>query len=109
MIHNQKEKNIILKNMITDNLQNQIKAILEGKLGEQDFGLESNLKELGADSLDVVEIIEAIEEKLEIHISDQEVDKFAQNPTFGKLCQMVEDKLNWFLEIMQELRQLFSI
>ena len=49
---------------------------------------EHTLEDLGADSLDSVEIVLAIEQEFEIEIEDNEFDEL-QN--FGKLVEYVED------------------
>ena len=50
---------------------------------------EHTLEDLGADSLDSVEILLAIEQEFDIEIEDNEFDEL-QN--FGKLVEYVEDK-----------------
>jgi len=49
---------------------------------------EHTLEDLGADSLDSVEIVLAIEQEFDIEIEDDEFDEL-QN--FGKLVEYVED------------------
>ncbi len=49
---------------------------------------EHTLEDLGADSLDSVEIVLAIEQEFDIEIEDNEFDEL-QN--FGKLVEYVED------------------
>ncbi len=49
---------------------------------------EHTLEDLGADDLDSVEIVLAIEQEFEIEIEDNEFDEL-QN--FGKLVEYVED------------------
>lgn len=58
-------------------VESRVKAIIAEQLGisEEDVQLESRLMEdLGADSLDKVELIMAIEAEFEIEISDEEAD-----------------------------------
>lgn len=60
-------------------VEEKVKEIVAEQLGinEEDITAESSLSEdLGADSLDVIELVMAIEEEFEIEISDDEADKF---------------------------------
>lgn len=55
---------------------------------------ESSFREdLGADSIDIVEVAMAIEDELHIQITDDEVHASMGEGTFGKLCELVEGKL----------------
>ena len=57
----------------------KIKAIIADKLSinVNDITKESSfIEDLGADSLDVVELIMALEDELEIEIPDEEAEKF---------------------------------
>ena len=53
---------------------------------------EHTLEDLGADSLDSVEIVWAIEHEFGLEIEDDEFDEL-QN--FGKLVEYVEDMSQW--------------
>lgn len=55
----------------------RIKKVVAEQLGVpiEDVKLESSLKELGADSLDAVELVMAIEEEFGISIPDEEAEK----------------------------------
>jgi acyl carrier protein len=56
----------------------KIKEIMAEQLGinEEDISSDSSLAEdLGADSLDIVEIVMAMEEEFEIEISDSDAEK----------------------------------
>ena len=55
---------------------------------------EHTLEDLGADSLDSVEIVLAIEQEFDIEIEDNEFDEL-QN--FGKLVEYVEDMSQWLV------------
>ena len=58
----------------------KIKGIIAEQLGvdEEEVKLETNLaKDLEADSLDVVEIIMAIEDEFDIEVPDEDAEKFA--------------------------------
>jgi len=46
------------------------------------------IEDLGADSLDVVELVMAFEEKLDISIPDEDAEKMAT----------IEDALNWIIQ-----------
>ena len=52
---------------------------------------ESNLDDLGADSLDQVEIVMALEEEFGIEIPDAAAEKLT---TVGKAIEYVKEKLN---------------
>ncbi|MDO5717324.1 MAG: acyl carrier protein [Tissierellia bacterium] len=69
-----------------------IKKIIVENLGveEEEVTLESNLTEdLGADSLDAVEISMAVEEELNIKISDEDLTSLV---TVGDLVKFTEGK-----------------
>ncbi len=56
----------------------EVKEVIVEQLnvGEDEVKLESNfVEDLGADSLDVVELVMALEEKFEIEIPDSEAEK----------------------------------
>ena len=55
----------------------KVKEIIADKLGvnEKEIKMESTFEDLGADSLDIVELIMAIEEEYDIQISDEEAEK----------------------------------
>ncbi len=58
-------------------VESKVKEIIAEQLGinEEDISEDSSLSEdLGADSLDIVEIVMAIEEEFEIEIEDSDVD-----------------------------------
>ena len=51
--------------------------------------MESNIiSDLGADSLDVVDLLMSIEDEFELEIPDEETDKIK---TVGELVQYIED------------------
>lgn len=55
-----------------------VKEIIAEQLGinEEDISSDSSLSDdLGADSLDIVELVMALEEEFEIEISDEEAEK----------------------------------
>lgn len=59
-------------------VESKVKEIIAEQLGinEEDISGESSLMDdLGADSLDVVELVMALEEEFEIEMSDEEAEK----------------------------------
>jgi acyl carrier protein len=60
-----------------DNIENEVRSIIAQLLliDEGEVTLSSTLKELGADSIDEVEILMGIEDKYEILIGDDAADK----------------------------------
>ena len=67
-----------------------VTEIIVNKLGisETEISSESTMKDLGADSLDEVEIILDIERKLEIIIPDEIAPEVQ---TVGNLCKFIEE------------------
>jgi len=60
-------------------VESKVKEIIAEQLGinEEDISLDSSLSDsLGADSLDVVEIVMALEEEFDLEITDEDADKF---------------------------------
>lgn len=55
----------------------KVRAIMADKLGiaETEIKMETTFEDLGADSLDIVELIMAIEEEYDIQVSDEEAEK----------------------------------
>ncbi len=54
----------------------KVKALVVEKLGveEDKITLDSTFEDLGADSLDVVELVMALEEEFDLEIADEDVD-----------------------------------
>jgi len=72
--------------MVFDNVKNMI--IDQLKVSEDDVTLETDLiNDLGADSLDAVELIMAIEEEYELTIADEEAEKMR---TVGDIVKYLE-------------------
>ena len=60
------------------NVEQQVKAIVAEQLGvkaEQVTSAASFVDDLGADSLDTVELVMALEEEFDIEISDEDAEK----------------------------------
>jgi acyl carrier protein len=55
----------------------KVKAIIVDQLGvdEDDVKLETSFEELNADSLDIVELVMALEEEFDIDIPDEDAEK----------------------------------
>ncbi|HEX8594880.1 MAG TPA: acyl carrier protein [Pseudomonas sp.] len=70
-----------LKTVISDELGVAVDAILES----------SKFSELGADSLDILEIIMAIEDKFQIEASDEEASKVT---TLREACDLILKKIS---------------
>nr|YP_009392507.1 acyl carrier protein [Caloglossa monosticha]ARW61069.1 acyl carrier protein [Caloglossa monosticha] len=78
------EKNIFkrLKKIVVDQLAVQ----------EEQVTLEANFaNDLGADSLDTVELVMAIEEEFGIEIPDQDAEKIS---TLNQAIKFIEEKIN---------------
>lgn len=68
----------------------RVKAIIVDRLGvdEDKVKLESSFKEdLGADSLDVVELVMELEDEFDLEISDEDAEKIN---TVGDVVQYIE-------------------
>jgi len=76
-----------LKVILDDKLLGIDLQVLEGYISEQRTHIQNDL---GADSLDVVEIIMEIEEEFGIELSDQEAEA---HPTYPKIVTLIEQKL----------------
>lgn len=57
----------------------KVKAIIVDKLSvdAEEVTMESSFEDLGADSLDIVEIVMAIEEEFDIEVADEDAEKAA--------------------------------
>ncbi|MDF2631254.1 MAG: acyl carrier protein [Symbiobacteriaceae bacterium] len=61
-----------------DQIFDKVKAIIVDQLGveEEEVSIESSfIEDLGADSLDIVELIMALEEEFEIEVPDEDAEK----------------------------------
>lgn len=72
----------------------KVKSIISDKLGinENEVKMETTFEDLGADSLDIVELIMAIEEEYDIQVSDEEAEK----------AQSVGDVVNYINTLVGE-------
>ena len=78
------------------NIIARINTILSDQLqpGEAIKPTDTLVDDLGADSLDIVEIVMALEEDFEIEIPDVEVMSAGYGYTVGKLYEFIEGKLS---------------
>ena len=63
--------------MATSNIEAKVKSIIADQLGvgEDEIKPESSfIEDLGADSLDIVELVMAMEEEFEVEIPDEEAE-----------------------------------
>lgn len=77
--------------MANENLFEKVKAIIVDQLGveEDEVTLESSfIEDLGADSLDIVELIMALEEEFEIEVPDEDAEKLT---TVGSAVQYIKE------------------
>jgi len=74
-----------------EKVESRLKEIVAEQLGisEDEIVPEASfIEDLGADSLDIVELIMALEEEFDIEISDEEAEKI----------QTVQDAINFIME-----------
>ncbi|MCQ2274051.1 MAG: acyl carrier protein [Bacteroidales bacterium] len=72
-------------------IESKVKAIIVDKLGvdEKDVNLEASFTtDLGADSLDTVELIMELEKEFDVQIPDEEAEKIA---TVGDAVSFIEN------------------
>jgi acyl carrier protein len=78
---------------MSDNLQEKVKDIIVEELGverEKLTDTASFMEDLGADSLDTVELVMAFEKEFDIDIPDEEAEKLR---TVGDALKYLQDKL----------------
>lgn len=71
----------------------KIKAMLAEQLNadEDEMTLDTNIaKDLGADSLDVVELLMSIEDEFEVEIPDEEIENIR---TIGELVDYIQNNM----------------
>ena len=71
------------------NYFDKIKEALSSKLKGQELTLDSNLRDLGIDSLDVVDLIMDLEEELGNEFSDEELMSIH---TMKDVCDLIDKK-----------------
>lgn len=79
--------------MSRDKITAKVTAIIVDKLGvdESEIQFESNfINDLGADSLDTVELIMELEKEFDLSIPDEDAEKIA---TVGNAVEYLESKL----------------
>jgi acyl carrier protein len=76
---------------MADNIQDKVRDIIVEQLGvnPEQVTLEAKfIEDLGADSLDIVELVMALEEEFGIDVSDEEAEKLL---SVGDVVRYVED------------------
>ena len=70
----------------------QLKDLINSELGFEtdNLTLESTLEDMGADSLDAVELIMAIEEKYDFEIAEADAKQFT---SLGNIVAYIESKI----------------
>ncbi len=74
-----------------DQIFDRVKGIIVDQLGveEDEVSMESSfIEDLGADSLDIVELIMALEEEFEIEVPDEDAEKLM---TVGNAVDYIKD------------------
>jgi acyl carrier protein len=75
------------------NVREEVKKIIMEKLGVEESQITDEarfIEDLGADSLDTVELMMALEDKFEREIPDEEAEKLT---TVGAAIKYIEEKL----------------
>ena len=81
-------------NMTEEELLNKIKAVVVEKLGvkPEDVTTDASfVNDLGADSLDRVELVMALEEEFDIELLDEDAEKFIK---VSDVLAYIQNKLN---------------
>ena len=80
--------------MDTEEVFEKVKGIIVDQLGtpEDNVKMDSSfIDDLGADSLDIVELVMAIEETFDIEIPDEDAEKVV---TIGDVVKYISEKVN---------------
>jgi acyl carrier protein len=73
-------------------VNDKVVEIIKDKLVVEEVGSDDNLiKDLGADSLDIIELVMALESEFDIIIYDNEVD--SNFTTVGHLIDFIQEKI----------------
>src|SRR5574341_2448661 len=78
-------------------LEEKVKKIIVDQLGVSEAEVTpdaSFIEDLGADSLDIVELVMALEEEYEMEISDEDAEKIK---TVQDITNYIESLNSWFL------------
>ena len=73
------------------NIEKELEEILSEFVEKKDITLESELSDLGLDSIDKANVLFAIEEKFSITFADEEMFSFK---TVGDVINSIKSKLN---------------
>ncbi|TET12660.1 acyl carrier protein [Candidatus Aerophobetes bacterium] len=79
--------------MLREDIIKKVKEITSEQLGVDESQITPEAKfvdDLGADSLDTVELVMALEEEFDLEISDEEAEKLT---TVQKVVDYIEDRL----------------
>lgn len=79
--------------MKMEEVQSKLKEIVMDRLNAEEYQIKpeaSFVEDLGADSLDIVELIMGIEEEFDIEIPDEDAEKLT---TVGEAMEYVKTKL----------------
>ncbi|MCG0278115.1 MAG: acyl carrier protein [Thermanaeromonas sp.] len=74
-----------------DDIFNKVKSIVAEQLGvdEEEISLDTSFEDLNADSLDIVELIMALEEEFDIEIPDEDAEKLT---TVGAAVEYIRQR-----------------
>lgn len=70
----------------------KVKSIVVEQLGveEEDVTMETSFQDLEADSLDIVELVMALEEEFDLEISDEDAEKIT---TVGAAVEYISERV----------------
>lgn len=76
-----------------DSIFNKVKSIVAEQLGvdEEEITPDTSFEDLNADSLDIVELIMALEEEFDIEIPDEDAEKLT---TVGAAVEYIREHTN---------------
>ena len=74
------------------NVEEKVKSIVSEQLevAVDSLTIETTFEEIDADSLDIVELVMALEEEFDLEISDQEIEEIK---TIGDIVSFIESKV----------------